>query len=1068
MTKPRQPSSPHGNAAGRLPLPLQKALPTSRPPPSTQPRTPQKTAAVALGDDLMKLDFLQLLKKESSSDKLEAGTDAGLQILEDIKAALGDAKEIAEVAKWIQKIGDLQAKACTRRTVVGVVGSTGAGKSSVINAVLEQECLVPTSGMRACTAVITEIQYNESSAENEKYRAEIHFIGAKDWKKELRVLLDDVASGDGHVGADLLNGDTDVGVAYSKIRAVYPNLARDDLLKGKFTAQNLVDDPAVKNILGRVRLISASSPQDFSAQMQKFIDSKEKTRGRKKESEIMENWPLIKVVKVFVRSPVLESGLVLVDLPGVHDSNAARSAVASKYIENCSGLWVIAPITRAVDDKSAQNLLGGSFRRQLQFDGMYSSVTVICSKTDDLSVTEAMKALPEDAEARELYQRQELVEAELVRSQAELLPMTERIEELGRVMENNEKEIDSVDLAIRLAGDSEEVEIASPGSRKRKPRAAAVESRKRMQKNLSSDSEDAGSESDDDELAEDYEPKREVLTLAAAVQRMAELKAQRVAWRVEKEALARNCKPLRRKIKDIKFEIKDLKSRVANACIKSRNGYSRPAIQQQFADGIRELDQDAAVQRDEDNFDPAYEERDYQKVAAQLPVFCVSSRAFQKLSGRLDKDKPYEGFRSLEDTEIPGLQRHAMGISRSMRAVTCRKFLNDLSHTLASLMVQVVMADKPLKLADEIKEQELKFINGAVAKLQKDCDRLTSHGFLDCEKIIKEWIIDRFNTARRIAANEVLNAVSSWARPKDEGGLPFLTYRATCVREGVFKGCAGPRDFNEEIVDPLKKQLARAWETVFTQSIPRRLDAMAGDYAKLLNDFQLQMANRPVLVESRYYGLVSQQAKNLEEALRDTKEAKSLLNLGQKEANRLFKPAIENAMSNVYLRCGQESGNGCFKRIKYYMSTHAETVREAMFKTATGDTQKRLDEMLVELRSSVEVHVARAVNLLNEDYKSLVAGKDIFEAFTAAREKVRDLLFGADKRFKRVVETHGEESNVVDQATAMNVDGVRPAEEFAAPTTPTRPVNAGMGGREQLLTPPASAIKKSETPSPSG
>jgi hypothetical protein len=28
----------------------------------------------------------------------------------------------------------------------------------------------------------------------------------------------------------------------------------------------------------------------------------------------MEYWPLIKVVKVFVRSPVLESGLVLVDL----------------------------------------------------------------------------------------------------------------------------------------------------------------------------------------------------------------------------------------------------------------------------------------------------------------------------------------------------------------------------------------------------------------------------------------------------------------------------------------------------------------------------------------------------------------------------------------------------------------------------------------------------------------------------------------------------------------------------------------------------------------------------------
>ncbi|KAK3692105.1 hypothetical protein B0T22DRAFT_435429 [Podospora appendiculata] len=1001
MTEPRHSSISPANLAGRHQLPLQKGAPTPNPLP-TRTHTPQQTAAVASGHDLMKLDFLQRLKKESSSDKLEAGTEAGLQILEDIKTALVDAKEIAEVAGWIQRIDDLEAKACNRRTVVALWAARGPAK-----------CLVPTSGMRACTAVITEIQYNESRAENEKYRAEFYFIGAEDWKKELRILFDDVLSSDGHLGADILNSDTDIGVAYSKIRAVYPNIARDDLLKGQFTTQDLVEDPSVSDILGCVQLISARTAQDFSEQLQKFIDLKEKTRGRTKEPETMEYWPLIKVVRVFVRSPVLESGLVLVDLPRIHDSNAARSAVASKYIEIFSGLWVIAPITRAVDDKTAQNLLGGSFRRQLQFDGMYSSVTVICSKTDDLSATEALKALPEDAKAHELDQRQQLVEAELARSQEE--------------------------LNLTRAGNSEKIEIASPGSQKRKPRVAALESRKRNQMILLSDTEDTNSASDDDEWTEEYEPKMNVLTLAAAVQRIAEPKAQQEAFRDEKE----------RKIKNTKSDMREIKSQVANACIRSRNEYSRPAIQQQFADGIRELDKDAAAQQDEENFDPAYEARDYQKVAAQLPVFCVSSRGFQKLSVRLDKDKPYEGFRSLEDTEIPSLQRHAMNISRSMRAVTCRKFLSDLSHTLTYMMMQVVVADKPLKLVDEIKERELKFIEGAVAKLQKR-------------------IIERFDTARHIAANDVLNAVRPWGRPREEGGLGFRTYRATCILEGVFKGSAGPRDFNEEIVDLLKKPLARDWGSVFTQRIPRRLDAMSGDYAKLLNDFQLQMADLPVLVGSLYYGLVSQQAKDLEETLRETKEVKSLLNHGQKEASRLIKPAIEKAMSDAYFNCGQESGTGCFKRIKDHMSSHVNAVRRRMFRKATSDVQKHLDQMLVGLRSSVEVDVARIVGLVEEDYKSLVAGKDIFKAFSAAREGVRDLLFEADKRFKRVVETHDEDTKVAYQATVMNVGGADSAKISAASATHAHPVHTGMGGRERLPTPPARGFKMSATPSPSG
>lgn len=58
-----------------------------------------------------------------------------------------------------------------------------------------------------------------------------------------------------------------------------------------------------------------------------------------------------------------------------------------------TGLWIVASITRAVDDKAAQKLLSDTFKRQLKFDCTYSAVTFICSKTDDISRTEATDSL---------------------------------------------------------------------------------------------------------------------------------------------------------------------------------------------------------------------------------------------------------------------------------------------------------------------------------------------------------------------------------------------------------------------------------------------------------------------------------------------------------------------------------------------------------------------------------------------------------------------------------------------------------------------------------------------------
>ncbi len=264
----------------------------------------------------MELARLQELISNGSPAQLEAGVEAGLQILSDTRVAFADAMALPEVSDWIKQSCQLESQAEHQRIVVGVVGSTGAGKSSVINAVLEEEGLVPTNCMRACTAVITEISHNTSTLEGEKYRAEIHFISKDEWVKELRVMLADMETGQVSLGAGPSISESEAGIAYQKIRSVYPFLRGDEVKNGTFDLDELTEQPSVKVLLGTVEKLASSNPKDFLSRLKRFIDSKEKTAGGTKEPDAMEYWPLIKVVKVFVRSPILKSGLVLVDLVG--------------------------------------------------------------------------------------------------------------------------------------------------------------------------------------------------------------------------------------------------------------------------------------------------------------------------------------------------------------------------------------------------------------------------------------------------------------------------------------------------------------------------------------------------------------------------------------------------------------------------------------------------------------------------------------------------------------------------------------------------------------------------------
>ena len=694
---------------------------------NTLPTVKSPVSTADFEDQKQKSFQLQTLLKDAGPEMLETSVEQGVKLLDQLKAPLlSKMGNSPDAEQWIHQIDNLIKQAVKTKTVIGVVGNTGAGKSSVINALLDEERLVPTNCMRACTAVVTEISFNE---EEKPYRAQIEFISPADWEKELRTLFQDLLDGDGKVSRDCTNEDTDAGIAYAKIKAVYPRKTKEDIANS--SVQTMLRE--VSHILGKSKDIEETDSLLFYKKLQCFVDSKEKSTGtkdkdKKKEGKEMEFWPLIRVVRIYVKSRALATGAVIVDLPGVHDANAARAAVAEGYMKQCTGLWIVAPINRAVDDKAAKSLLGESFKRQLKMDGGFNTVTFVCSKCDDISLEEAQDSLGLGDEMEPDWEELEKLGKKIKSMKKQMDELKDTKAVYGESMNDIDEQVEIWDgLKEKIEG-GETVFSPKPKSAGRKRKGSSNEkARKKQRKTMTSDDESDGAE--DSNLSdasdegrnpgsEDGSESREPLTEEHIVAKLQELRATKKEARTQRGDITERISQIRKEIDQSKKAEEKIESKMSAMCISGRNAYTKGAIQQDFAAGIKELDQELAAEEDEENFNPDAEIRDYDEVARGLPVFCVSSRAYQKLQGRLRKDPHIAGFTNIEETEIPHLQAHCEKLTETGRSANCRTFINKLSQLLNSLTLWASSDGTSANMTAEQRAREAMFLQKGLKSLE--------------------------------------------------------------------------------------------------------------------------------------------------------------------------------------------------------------------------------------------------------------------------------------------------------------------------------------------------------------
>ncbi|KAI1792928.1 hypothetical protein LXA43DRAFT_886825, partial [Ganoderma leucocontextum] len=207
--------------------------------------------------------------------------------------------------------------------------ATGAGKSSLLNAILDVD-IVPTSSVRACTAVVTQLSWNR---ESERIAADVEFLTRAEWIEELVILLSDLAD----------PANERVKHASQLVGASATAWAKRTLLTPSISVATTLD---ISQLLGTSARVEASDTEEFRRVLEPYLDCREHANHQAL-------WPLIRHVKIFCRSAALSTGLTLVDLPGTADTNAARDRIAKDYLKICDHCWIVSPITRAVSDKVA-------------------------------------------------------------------------------------------------------------------------------------------------------------------------------------------------------------------------------------------------------------------------------------------------------------------------------------------------------------------------------------------------------------------------------------------------------------------------------------------------------------------------------------------------------------------------------------------------------------------------------------------------------------------------------------------------------------------------------------------
>ncbi|OJJ42340.1 hypothetical protein ASPZODRAFT_125698 [Penicilliopsis zonata CBS 506.65] len=280
---------------------------------------------------------------------------------------------------------------------VGFIGDSGAGKSAVINSVMDIKGLVQSSNQgSACTSVVTELRHTDDS--HPPYTVEVDYMDSD----AIKELLEELVQSFRMYHTDNVFREVESVHEQQRVReqatrawSTLTSLFRGhDELTHEFLAEQ--GEGAYRRILDQLcRWTEASFTSRPGGEASRYCVVTGNLEACRRQVEILTRdpedgvawWPFINIIRLYIRSPVLRNGLILADLPGFRDLNYARVRATERYLKHtCNEVFIVTQIARCLTDPSIPEI-----KKRCDPD---QPLRIVCTRSEEVNADEAPTDYP--------------------------------------------------------------------------------------------------------------------------------------------------------------------------------------------------------------------------------------------------------------------------------------------------------------------------------------------------------------------------------------------------------------------------------------------------------------------------------------------------------------------------------------------------------------------------------------------------------------------------------------------------------------------------------------------------